>query len=184
MGTRGAIAFVCDGVEKVTYNHFDSYPSGLGMVMLGWLRHADLDATREAVRNLRMVDDTTEPGDQEWEAAWLSARYGNPGVSTGSDWYSLLRETQGNPDAILDAGVAGDASGFPQDSLFCEWAYVVDLDSETFEVYEGFQRSGPVTGRWSHCGPEDGYWPVSLLRSWPLSEVRDLDPSVMDKLES
>ncbi len=30
---------------------------------------------------------------------------------------------------------------FAADSLFCEWAYVVDFDKNTFEVFEGFNHT-------------------------------------------
>jgi len=30
MGTRGAYGFRKNGIDKVTYNHFDSYPEQLG----------------------------------------------------------------------------------------------------------------------------------------------------------
>lgn len=32
--TRGAVGFRVDGVDKVTYNHSDSYPGGLGAAVL------------------------------------------------------------------------------------------------------------------------------------------------------
>lgn len=38
MGTRGFVGFVIDGQEKIGYNHFDSYPDGLGVDVLSWLR--------------------------------------------------------------------------------------------------------------------------------------------------
>lgn len=171
MGTRGAITFVHDGIEKTTYNHLDSYPSALGVDVLEWLRIAaqDLPSLRNQVANLRMVDEHATPSAEELE------RYGQldlfcPG-SASMDWYRLLRHNQGDPSAILGSGVTTDAARFPLDSLFCEWAYVVDLDAEVFEVYRGFQNSGPVKGRWSIHKPSDDYWPVSLVASWPLSEI-------------
>lgn len=178
MGTRGAITFVHNGVEKTCYNHFDSYPSGLGTTMLDWLRSPDwdLDKVRALVAALRMVDEEATPTDEERERY---AQYADTCVSTGKDWYALLRRTQGNPAAILEAGVAGDSEEFPLDSLFCEWVYVVDLDREVFEVYEGYQKSRPTKGRWAtvETPGKGGYWPVALLFSWPIPEIQALGRS-------
>lgn len=187
MGTRGALTFVVDGVEKTGYNHFDSYPSGLGKNVLEWLRHPawDIDVARGAVRKLRMVSEDDEPTAAE-RAQY--AVHADPGVSTGRDWYSLLRETQGNPRAILGAGVMIDSKSFPLDSLFCEWVYVVDLDNETFEIYQGFQQSKPNAGRWKDAeGTMDGYYPVNLLTSWTIKEARKAGLSseaIMDRVEN
>ena len=68
---------------------------------------------------------------------------------------------------------------FAADSLNCNWAYVVDLDKGTFEVYEGF-NSEPLT-------PEDrfysltassqalktagAYYPVKLVKSYALDKL-------------
>ena len=38
MGTRGAIGWSKGGVTKVTYNHFDSYPDGLGLDVVKYLK--------------------------------------------------------------------------------------------------------------------------------------------------
>jgi hypothetical protein len=42
MGTRGILGFITKGVRKGTYNHFDSYPSGLGDAIIKFiLAHTD-----------------------------------------------------------------------------------------------------------------------------------------------
>jgi hypothetical protein len=42
MGTRGILGFITKGVRKGTYNHFDSYPSGLGDAIIRFiLAHTD-----------------------------------------------------------------------------------------------------------------------------------------------
>lgn len=172
MSTRGFIGFVADGTEKIGYNHYDSYPEGLGVDVLGWLRNAlttHPEVLVKQIQALRVVDGDTEPTDQEIEQfkATYDATVG--GRSERPTWYQLLRGTQGNPAAILRAGVIEDAGNFPGDSLFAEWGYVIDVDSRTFEVYRGFQDSSHTKGRFAQRPVADtGYHPVALAQSWPF----------------
>lgn len=171
MGTRGFVGFVVDGTEKIAYNHFDSYPSGLGVDMLAWLRKAHIGGARRLAGQLRVVDPTSTPTAEDIEK--LSA-YADKGVGSQQvdDWYVLLRRTQGNPAAMLDAGVIEDAKDFPADSLFAEWGYVVDFDTNVFEAYKGFQAARHDGGRFaSREGRSNGYYPVQLVASWPLDEL-------------
>lgn len=176
MGTRGFITFVADGVEKTSYNQFDSYPSGLGAEMLTWLRAAldARDVLQERVAALWVVDEDSKPTLEEIERL---RKFADQRVSTGrlDDWYVLLRETQGNPHLILEAGVIEDASGFPADSLYAEYGYVVDLDTETFEVYEGFQKRPHKKGRFADRERMEysvgNYYPVALAQSWKFTDL-------------
>lgn len=145
MGTRGAWGFIHNGVERLTYNHFDSYPSGLGEDLLAWAREADWDKVRQQVLDLHIVDENGTPSAEERLA--LAEHHEN--VSSGTDWYSLLRGLQGNPQGTLDAGYMTDGHTFPLESLFCEWAYIFDLDANTLDVYRGFNKSLPSAGRWA-----------------------------------
>lgn len=148
MGTRGFVGVVIDGTVKASYQQYDSYPSGVGVEVLGWLRDSGeftIDHARKQARDLRMVDENDTPSAEEFEQ--YASTHQN--VSTGEDWYSLLRGNQGDLGAILRTGVATDMADFPIDSLFCEWGYLVDLDAETLEVYEGFQKTLPKEGRWA-----------------------------------
>jgi hypothetical protein len=171
MSTRGFISFAIDGVTKTAYNHHDSYPDGLGLAVLEWARGADLDAAATAARALRVVTDA--------EDIARLAPYTNRGVGAHSatpDWYQLLRETQGDPGAMLAAGVIEDASEFPADSLFAEWGYVMDFDAQVFKVYEGFQREPHAEGRFATLTTRDrsdDYYPVRLIKTWPLAELPD-----------
>ncbi len=174
MSTRGFISFAVDGETKTAYCHHDSYPDGLGLDVLDWARNADLAAAKTAAQALRVVSDADEPTAED--IARL-APYTNRGVGNRTetpDWYQLLRETQGDPAAMLAAGVIEDASEFPADSLFAEWGYVVDFDAQTFEVYGGFQHGAHTEGRFASEAPnDDGYYPVRLIKSWPLGDLPD-----------
>lgn len=175
MSTRGFIGFVADGNEKIGYNHSDSYPDGLGLDVLRWLRAARLDELLAQVKNLRVVDSDAEPTDQDLER-FKEFYDGNVGGrAERPTWYQLLRGTQGDPAAILRAGAIEDASGFPADSLFAEWGYVVDVDGCTFEAYVGFQQAPHNKGRFADRPVRESavgiYYPVALAASWPLDNL-------------
>lgn len=177
MGTRGMIGWVIDGEAKIAYNHFDSYPSGVGVDVLAWCAaNQPGDDLRAKVRALRVVTHDTPVTDEDFLAL---SRFADLEVSTKdpAEWYVLLRKTQGKPALMLDAGVIEDASHFPFDSLFCEWGYVVDLDAETLEVYMGFQQARHTDGRFAQgddAAREDrGYYPVRLVQTWLLADLPD-----------
>ncbi|MFD8564670.1 hypothetical protein ACFV1N_46030 [Streptosporangium canum] len=184
MSTRGFVGFVSDDTEKIAYNHSDSNPKGLGLEVLEWLRSAVSDAKdpadgitqlRERVRALRVVDSESTPTEED--IARLK-EFADQGVSRGklTEWYVLLRATQGNPGEMLRAGVVEDAASFPLDSQFAEWGYLIDLDAEVFEVYRGFQDKPHERGRFAAREPErDDHWPVALVTSWPLTALPSRD---------
>lgn len=171
MSTRGFVGFVVDGVEKIAYNHYDSYPGGLGEDVRSWIAGTDHKDARDRASALRVVDGGSEPTDEDIKRL---AYYANPNVGekrSRPDWYQLLRETQGKPGAMLDAGVILDASKFPTDSLFAEWGYVVDFDASTLEAYRGFCRAKHDAGRFANREGREGYHPVRLVASWPLASL-------------
>jgi hypothetical protein len=175
MGTRGFITFVVDGQEKTAYNHWDSYPDGLGVRVLAFSREAARHpaALREAAKRLRVIQADEKPTAEDVERL---APYTDLGVSNQStdDWYCLLRATQGDPAAILEAGIIEDAGNFPLDSLFAEWGYVIDLDGDgVLEVYRGFQTAPHDKGRFAsrEGGEPSEYYPVTLAARFALASL-------------
>ena len=156
MGTRGAFGWRLGGKDYVTYNHFDSYPEGLGFDMLAHVRDApSLGSLAEAVARL--------------EVKQIKEVENNP---SPEDWYWLLREFQGQPDKLLDVGFIVDSYEFPHDSLFCEWAYIVNLDERVLEVYRGFQKDRGK-GRYAEAEVDrhGDYHSVSLVTTFPLDDL-------------
>lgn len=162
MGTRGLIGFVADGELKATYNHFDSYPDGLGEVALGFVAQlvkdgpAAVASAKARVKELAVVEEDAEPTAEQVAklSTWTDETVNSPSETGKPSWYQLLRRTQGNPDAILSSGFLIDSVSFGNDSLFCEWGYVIDFDHEVIEVYRGFQRQQPTKGRWCSAEPD------------------------------
>jgi len=175
VGTRGAFGVVIGEVEKISYNQFDSYPDGCGIDNLRWLRDADLNEIRRLAESVEVVNDDRKPTTEE--IAKLRP-YTDLSVheQTTDDWYCLTRDTHGDIEKMLECGYILDSSDFPLDSLFCEWAYIVDLDKNAFEAYKGFQHSPPTRGRWAGRRNENGgYAAVELVGSWPLDALPDDD---------
>lgn len=200
MGTRGAFGVIIGEQEKIGYNQFDSYPSGQGIENLRWLRESiadgELDNIRQLAQDARLVSQDELPTKEDVEALKSSTNLGVSEQST-DDWYCLTRGTHGDIAAMLHCGYILDSSDFPLDSLFCEWAYIVDFDRNVFEVYEGFQKKRPKKGRWkgrptkaeeTERFKEHLYWcatnnrtpwekeerdykAVELVASWPLDAL-------------
>lgn len=192
MGTRGFVGFVSDEKETITYNHWDSYPSGLGLTVLRFVKRLAedgefLEAYRVKARDIQHVTDDVPPTrDQVVELI----KFANLNVSTQSaaEWYVLLRETHGHPRLILDVGYAEHSPNWPLDSLFAEWGYVVDFDRQVLDVYQGFQKTRPTAGRWAGLSPaprwegdDTGYHAVQLIASYPFAELPI--PEEFEKLE-
>lgn len=131
MGTRGAIAVRVGGTTKAAYNHFDSYPSGLGEQTLKFARSIDMAAARELAFALQPAPEDRKPTPEEVERLkpWTDLTVSNQSTE---DWYCLLRNTQGDLSATLSAGFY-----YPGGVGDDEWSYVIDLDTETYEVWEG-----------------------------------------------
>jgi len=137
MGTRGLCGFRVDNKDYLAYNHFDSYPEGLGRDVVNFLKDKNLDVLKEQVRSLVLVNEDDRPTLGQIEKC-REIKTIDLGVSSGvtSDWYCLLRKAQGDLQAYLDLGFMPDNKEFLENGLFCEWAYQIDLDKETLSVFK------------------------------------------------
>lgn len=171
MGTRHLIAVVVDDEFKIAqYGQWDGYPSGQGAAIIQFLgepqssdpqkvdRADRLEALRTGARKLRWATDedfariNTELNLPEggWMDMEQAERY-------KAAYPAMSRDAGGDILAMVaDGGVefVTDSRDFALDSLFCEWAYVLDLDANTLEVYKGFQKERHDKGRWAGL-PDD-----------------------------
>ena len=81
-----------------------------------------------------------------------------------------------------------DSHEFLLDSLFCEYAYLINLDTLKLEVYRGFNQDPKAAGRYAAkqekaepgCRPPE-YFGVVLVIEFPLSKVRKTTSNEMVK---
>lgn len=177
MGTRGAIGFKLDQKEVIFYNHWDSYPDALGQDMVDYVRSvSDWNAIREQVTAFEAVDRDQKPTAEQ--KAWAH-KLGTVNLSVSerseNDWYCLTHAAQGDIALQLELGFGELGNDFPRDSLFCEYAYIINLDTMELEFYEGFNENREAEGRYARGDDEDfarhGYAGVRLVGEAPLSDI-------------
>lgn len=183
MGTRGCYGFRKNGIDKFTYNHFDSYPDGLGRDILSFCKHTSLAEMNEIYDRLILVNENSTPTPEQ--ITECSDYYdGNVSRQTPEDWYCLLRKTQGDLN-VYRAGLKYmiDNHDFIKDSLFCEYAYIINLDTKKLEFWVGFQKT-PHKGNRYGAEANRGYYPCKMVASYSLlpryMEKRDVDKTVED----
>ena len=65
MGTRGLYGFRKQGVDKITYNHFDSYPDGLGADVINFIKKHSIDELEKFYDRIQMVQELATPTKEE-----------------------------------------------------------------------------------------------------------------------
>lgn len=181
MGTRGLNVIISENEVKVAlYNQFDSYPGGQGANVLKFLQ-----ALKNREEFVKKVNKCSWIESDELKQLWVSA-----GADPESDFVSNAvseRFKELYPWLHRDCGadiywhINSEENGlktnnslqFAADSLFCEWAYVVDFDNGFFEVYKGFNKS-PLdkNERFSFLQKKPcEYYPVSLVKRYSLDDL-------------
>lgn len=179
MGTRGILGLRINGVNKIAYNQFDSYPDGLGQATIAAIhtllhREPSFHDRAEALRVVVEGIDIPSAADVTHLRTWTDLSVSQQSTT---DWYCLLRKTQGNLAAMLDAGVIADASQFAVDGLFCEYGYLVNLDDRVLECYRGFEKSRHTKGRFAALSVvREDYYPIALVGTIPFHTIaRSID---------
>ena len=187
MGTRHLIAVQIDGQYPIAqYGQWDGYPDGQGLTVLYFLRdelrRGDLIAKAKAAPEMT----------QEMRSAKLR-ELGHDGSEYVSDavatkYYNLYpqlsRDVGGKILAMVQNGDMGAPLcreiTFAGESLFCEWAWVVDLDKNTFEAFKGFNKEPLDPGERFASIPfherarsADGkqYYQVRHVKTWSLDAL-------------
>lgn len=184
MGTRGAMGVKINDTYKVMYNHFDSYPDGLGTEMVnfcikmnaenGWEKFAKM------MKKVKLVGEGSKPSESIQQKYMKNGFYDkNVSGQSPTDWYCLLRNLQ--MAKIFEAIYNGDCKhmidglDFLKDSLFCEYAYIINLDTKSLDFYRGFNEKpdekSNLPFKQETSDRQDKYYPVRYLGSIPLSEL-------------
>lgn len=158
MGTRGTFGYRKNKQDKLMYNHWDSYPDGLGQRMLEYIKMYSTKEINDTYDNIKIVE--ADNDDKYWKISAEMERK----IHSRDVFLSSFHE---DPTLLIP-----EDNNFIKDSLFCEWGYIVNLDTECLEVWEGFQKKAQKGNRYGRKKNGDGYYPCKLITEIPFDDLR------------
>jgi len=188
MGTRHLICVVKNGEYKVAqYGQWDGQPENQGVEILDFLQN-EVDKTKFT----NQIEALSFISKEELEQMWIEAGkdpneklipmeisskfkdlYPENSKDTGSGILQLIQDS--NRKLKLTDNLI-----FAKDSLSCRWGYVIDLDKNLFEVYEGAnetplneterfysiqEQQNPITVH------DKTYYPIKQVISFDLDDL-------------
>ena len=149
MGTRNLTIVFMDGEYRVAqYGQWDGYPDGQGLTCLRFIRDQMNEKDfREALSHIKYIDS------EKLQKMWMDYGMDSEGsiqIKDADRFRNTFPEFSRDIGAEILAMIQNcritsncleNSLTFAADSLFCEWAYVIDFDKRTFEVYMGFNKT-------------------------------------------
>jgi hypothetical protein len=191
MGTKSLTVVVHNNAVKFAqYGQFDGYPESLGVTLLKFFSNtSNNEALKNMLPKMRLWNENDKKRELEFlqsidcENSWMNKeqqlQYQKQYPLRFLEVYGKLKEgkllellLQYNQ---LDQIVTTDSYAFAKDSLYCEWAYVIDFDKNAFEVYKGLNTTGisPKDRFFSLYEKTNDYYPVKIIRSFLLDALPD-----------
>jgi len=184
MGTRNLVAVFIDGEYKVAqYGQWDGYPDGQGATCLEFCKRlSDVGFRKEFERKIRACQWITQA-----DIDAINARIESGDLKSWQKVYpELSRDTGGE---ILRVIVESDDEIKLRNSLSfaaefdCEYAWIIDLDNNTFEGYCGFnktplaenERFFYMENQLPEYEKNNGWHPVALVAKWNLDDLPTKD---------
>lgn len=150
MSTRSLTAVKINGDYKIAqFGRYDGYPFGYGLCTLFFLETMNRNVFCEKLKNIRFAINEQE----EDEVFERQRKY---------DGAEILEYLHNNEDYVVI-----DNLEFAKDALFCEWAYLIDFDENTFEIYSAFIKSKKHKNTQSKLGFEN----LNLLKKYDLNKL-------------
>ena len=166
MGTRNLSIVIQKNKTKVAqYCQWDGYPTGSGSAILKFLNREDFNLENFKSKISCISEYSKEEidkidKDDNWEK-----NYPHLSRNVGPDILNIIYD--GSTEKVsLDVD-------FIYDSLFCEWAYVIDLDNDKFEVYKGFNKDklNPSDRFYTEDPNDGGYYACKLYGVFSLDNI-------------
>ena len=174
MGTRNLTVVIKNKEIKVAqYGQFDGHIDSTGTHILNFLKTHSLEKFSEKINKIRFftkeekevfLEDSKvlTPKDFNQKYPFADRRF-------GSEILDLIYDNN------LDITVLENKFMFAADGLMCEYGYVIDLDNNKFEIYEGFNMDPLDESERFYCLTEydnnTQYTPIKFLCSFNLDNL-------------
>jgi hypothetical protein len=154
MGTRSLICVVSDGKYKIAqHNGCDGMPSGNGCDVLKFCHK--MENKNKWDKFNRKLDSII--------------KFSSEDVCTdfGPEILNMVYKAKASMSLQDCYEFAG--------SIHCEWAYVIDLDKYTLEVYYGHKTKLTSDQRFFKLQVHEKYYPIKLQAKFNLNDLPDYD---------
>ena len=174
MSTRGSFIICRNGQKKEVYIDADAYPGGAGFGVVEIIKACNLDILYDCLVEFDEYDEEMAEALGDREPASFSVDLCREAETMRKKLYTRPSERY-----------------FIQNSLFCEYGYVIDMDSGELQFYIGGQRTPQEGNRFgnipfsSQTMPEIRYYSCHLKASFSLDYVRAArSASIISEMEA
>ena len=179
MGTNGLYGFRKNGIDKLAYQHFDSYPAYLGKRFYNLCKDLGSDNLSKLYDLVVVVDKDSIPTASQVSIC-LNCGYTSLSVLDGwpTNWYLLLYNLRKDFSLYkkalryTDEVFMPESKDFIKNSLYCDYAYIANLDTGKFEVYKGFDNKPQKGNRYGMTPNEEGYYPCQLWKTFSIDSKK------------
>jgi hypothetical protein len=187
LGTRHiTIVELKEEYRVAQYGQWDGYPGGQGLTVFNFIKE-NLSAPEDIEEFKTIIDSTRFLTSQELQDRWVEC-----GADPESDMVSmdvshafmkkypeLSRDTGAEVLALIlneDARLLKDSIDFVGDSLFCEWGWLINLDTEELEVYGGFNKEPLTDADKFHGVKQDNedYCPIKMSHKFSFEKLHNM----------
>lgn len=191
MGTRNLTCVIKDGKVRVAqYGQWDGYPSGNGIKIVDFINTVDMKKFTEQIEKTCFLSE--EKREELWkdfiktikvktDKELMQLEKGYLNLDQSNKWKEFAPTMSRDIGAsILEIILNSNKEKiylinqfeFGKDSLFCEWAYIVNLDNNTLDCYSGFNKvKEKQADLWYIEEPDDEYYGISFLKSYPFGQL-------------
>lgn len=166
MSTRGVVGFRKDGQDKIMYNGSDSCPSYCGANVIRAIQEHSNEEFSRLFDQILLVKYGTPIAERDITPDF-NELINNPRNTFHNDNYTCI---------IIDHHI------FLQDSLYCEWGYIINLDENCLELWRGFQTK-PQQNRYKLTKQQarefeddkktHSYYNCAIIAKWDLDAIRE-----------